>query len=276
MKTTPQQMEQLRLLTEGLGRGQTERDVCVVCGGGDSKEKSFSVSRDEKGNIFWVCFRASCGFQGRLMVGPRVGLPEFVQRRPHATRLRFFNKDLTELSNEQKEFFKQEFDLVDRTGVKYCPEMDRYAISVLGPLGEMRGWVLRAFDNREPKTLSFPHRDEPFMSWTWKLGSESQDVVVVEDQMSAFKVREAGFRALALLGTHINYDRAYEIASQGRVIHLALDKGTMPRMLVYRDKYGPVWDTVKIWQLDKDLKYVSRKRIKEAVLEGKYDFISSI
>ncbi|XP_020586477.1 twinkle homolog protein, chloroplastic/mitochondrial-like isoform X2 [Phalaenopsis equestris] len=45
--------------------GQYTHSTCPQCGGGDSKEKSFSLFIREDGKIaLWSCFRAKCGWKG--------------------------------------------------------------------------------------------------------------------------------------------------------------------------------------------------------------------
>ncbi len=84
-----------------------------------------------------------------------------------------------------------------------------------------------------------------------------------------------GISCCSLLGTNLDFERAYEIAERcENFVILALDRGTLPKSIEYRNRYEALWGSVEIWQLDKDLKEVTRKRINEALYDGKSDFIS--
>ncbi len=51
---------QIRLYGANLQRGEHTREICPSCGGGDSEEKSLSITLGEDGTLLWYCFRASC------------------------------------------------------------------------------------------------------------------------------------------------------------------------------------------------------------------------
>jgi hypothetical protein len=182
------------------------------------------------------------------------------------------------LSGDQRLFFARNYGLGDLRGVLWCPSLSRYVFRVYGPHGETRGWTARDLTgDLTPKCISYPNlKHATFISWYRTAAQEADNVVVVEDQLSAMKVREAGYSSVALLGVALNADRAWEIAEHSTKVMLALDRGTMPLMTKYAAEFGGLWGAVEIWSLDKDLKYVSNERIKKAVEGGKIDFISYI
>lgn len=277
-------VDEVALRAEGLTYGTTERGVCPRCRGGSSSEKSFVVSRGLGGKVWWTCFRANCDFRGSLMLGSGHGIGEMADGTSARSRsTRYFDRPIEELGDYAIKFFRSKFDFSPGNDIYYCPSLGRYAHRVYGPMGQNRGWVLKAYDGKEPKAIAYPQRDEPFISWSWPRFPQYSGVVVVEDLESARKVSDAGMKSVALLGTSMDFERAYEIAEQAKdsvvdgvkpAVILALDRGTMSTMLAYRRKYELIWGFTLIWQLDQDLKYVTRKRIKKAIENGESDFIS--
>lgn len=274
--TTPDQAAEIVAMATTLYAGQSARGICPKCKGGDSKEKSFLVSRDLGSMLRFICFRATCRFYGRQFMGT-----QHVQEKDplpmKASKL--FKDELTDLADTDVEIFRDTYGInLNRMSTFWCEEKKMYAHKVRGPSMEMRGWTLRDYLGIRPiKALHYPSTTEqPFISWDMPIEDYAPGVVVVEDWLSAKKVSDAGMKAVALLGTFIDFERAYEIKAYNDwngPIYLALDRGTMHLLMKYKDKFGIIWgDNVEVWSLKDDLKYVSRKRIREAV-DGKRDFI---
>jgi len=265
-------LEEVELLASTLSKGTTYRGICPRCGGGQSKENSFAVSKSTSGSLYFKCFRAKCQWQGTLRGG--VITAENITAPHHATRL--MDRPVEALDENQVRWFREKFGISPDEHVYWVPSKDMYAFKILGPLGQHRGWQLRSFQPTSLiKCTNYNHRAEPFMHWFFPQKAEMGGVVVVEDYISARKVSLCGVAACCLNGTHIDFERAYEIAGYCEdFVVLALDRGTMPQMITYRQRYEPLFGSTEIWQLDLDLKYVSRKRIREALYDGKSDFIS--
>ena len=47
----------------------------------------------------------------------------------------------------------------------------------------------------------------------------------------------------------------------------------MPLMVQYKKQFESIFDNVVIWSLDEDLKYVTKDRIVQAVLDGRNNFM---
>lgn len=263
-------------MAKNLGVGQTARGICPRCKGGTSNEKSFAVTRDLGATLRFICFRATCKFFGKQSMGT-----QFLNDSdpPVRTKTSEFRYEVSELTDDDIDIFRSTYGInLNRKVTFWCEEKRMFAHKVRGPSYQFRGWVLRDYLGVTPiKSLVFPtSSEEPMISWEFPGEDYAPGVVVVEDWLSAKKVADSGMKAVALLGTFIDLERAYEIKQfndYNGPICLALDRGTMPMMVKYRDKFGIIWgDDVEIWSLKDDLKYVSRKRIREAV-DGKRDFI---
>jgi hypothetical protein len=260
----------IELMAQTLQKEESVRTICPKCSGGSSAEKSFLCSRSSGGIVFYKCFRASCGYRGKVVLGP---LEEGLT--PKSRKLHSFTRELKTLSPDMVVWWRAKFGINPGNDVYWCPSLARDAIRVYGPEGQHRGWVLRDWTGQsEPKTIAYPERDEPFVGWYPTDSTHpGGTVVVVEDLISARKVCDAGFTSVALNGTTLNWEIAFEIREMHSGIELALDKGTMPQMIGYKNKFGTLFDEITIWSLDKDLKYVSRERIRKAVVDRKINFL---
>lgn len=265
--------DEVQFLAQELAMGQTKRYRCPKCNGGQSGESSFAISKSFQGRVFYCCFRAKCSWRGTifsgLVTGDKIALP-------FAKLQRRFDRPTEELDQHQLTWYREKFGLSPDSGVCYCPSKDMYAYKVYGPDAQIRGWQLRDYTpGAVIKADNYLHRDEPFISWYWPKETLLGGVVVVEDIPSARKVASCGVAAVALLGTSIDYERAYEIAAYSEsFVILALDRGTLMKAIEYRQRYEILWGSVEIWQLKEDLKDVKRTRIREALYDGKSDFVS--
>lgn len=270
-KTLPH--EQVSVLAATLEPGATLRTACPKCFGGQSGEKSFSVTRTEEGRVIYKCFRAKCSWGGKILSGSsvtdRTALPFYARRS-------CFDRPIEALDDNQVRWYREKFGVSPDKDISYCPSRDMYAYRIKGPNGQLRGWQLRSYvEGATLRAQNYVHMDEPFISWHFAKRPLLGGVVVVEDIPSARKASSCGVSSVALLGTAIDFERAYEIASLcENFVIVALDRGMLGQAIKYRQMYEPVWGSVEIWQLNEDLKYVDTKRIKEALLDGKSDFIS--
>lgn len=273
MRTTVRNpYDEVQVMAETVPLGCTTRFMCPKCAGGVSREKgTFAVSRTDGGRVYFCCFRAKCCWRGTITSG----LVSQVAAAP-ISKIRLFTRPTEELTSEQLVWYRTKFGLSPDHGVRFCPSSGMFAYKVYGPDNQVRGWQLRDYNpGVTVKALNYLHRDEPFISWYFPRKPIIGGVVVVEDIPSARKVASCGVAACALLGTAIDFERAYEIASLAEnFVILALDRGMLAKQIEYRQKYEALWGSVEIWQLQEDLKYVNRKRIMEALYDGKSDFIS--
>ena len=267
--------DEISFISAGLSPGTSARVVCPKCGGGYSKEKSCAVSLSVgTERTYFRCFRAKCNWGGTVTNGPQTGLPS--KDIPFSKRQRQFDRPIEPLDEHQIKWYREKFGVSPDKNTFYCPSKDMYAYQIKGPEGQLRGWQLRSYvPGCSVKALNYVERDEPFISWYYPRVPEIGGVVVVEDIPSARKCQSCGISAVALLGTSIDFERAYEIAGKcENFVILALDRGMLAKQIDYRGMFEPLWGSVEIWQLQEDLKYVSRERIREAIFDGKSDFIS--
>jgi hypothetical protein len=264
---------EVELLALGLEKGTSMRDICPKCGGGSSKEKSLSITINDEGWLLWNCFRASCGLQGRRLAWGVVGQPT-----PHPKKLpKTFSGALETIRGEVGEWFIDNFHLnpglLNELGWRFAPERDRLFIPYYGSRGQFRGSVLREWKNKKDlRNIVYKEiLDEPFIGWMPETGAGPP--VLVEDAISACKVYQAGLNAITLCGTHLSLHMVREILTKHKEAIIALDKDATAKAIKYAGTYRPLL-CLKIWKLEKDLKYVEEERIREAYYGKKADFSS--
>lgn len=276
MKTTSQRMphDEVVLVGATLKPGWTVRVICPKCGGGTQRETSCAVSKDSKGVVFFKCFRAKCNWGGTISQGLTVADVEALKVK--RTRIRTLNDPIEPLDAIQVLWYREKFGVSPDKDTYYCSTKDMYAYKVRGPDGQTRGWQLRSYvPGVTVRALNYIERDEPFMAWYFPKLPEIGGVIIVEDIPSARKCATCGIASVALLGNSIDFERAYEIAGKcENFAIIALDRGTLMQAISFRQMYESLWGSVEIWQLQEDLKYVARTRIREAIFDGKSDFIS--
>lgn len=183
---------------------------------------------------------------------------------------RYFTAETKLVSDGQRNWFYDTFGY-EPPDLLYAAYQDRFVYAVRGPEGSHRGVIARSFSGNLPKSLSYKYLEEPFIGWA---GSEAAHgpTVVVEDWVSAEKVAQAGLLAVALNGTLLSNDRAYEIelvsARRRAPTVLAFDADAFGRSLEYQVHYP--W--LKAARLKIDLKYEPLERIKKVFQSGNYDF----
>lgn len=85
---------------------------------------------------------------------------------------------------------------------------------------------------------------------------------MVEDQFSAMRLWQEGLSAVALLGTHINHERAVEISSVSSDVFLALDKDATAKSIGYAAQFRYAFNA-KVVALSKDIKDMGQEELKE-------------
>lgn len=230
MKANEQHRNEIALSYSAIGDGETSSgEICPACAGGDSQEKSLSVTR--RGNsLLFICHRSSCYLRGAVSLGgmPTLGeTPRSLDRKTSYPRVA-----AEQLNAATAKFLATRYRIpaesVEFAGLGWTGDANwrygrRVAMPIYGPNSKERGVSYRSYEGVAPKTITeLKDGSESTASW-YKWLRKSDTLIIVEDQISAIKLAPY-VHSLALLGTHMNEDLAKEIAAQGyKTVLICLD-----------------------------------------------------
>lgn len=246
---------EIRLSAEGLHVGGSRRIMCPVCQGGSSHERTCVITREATG-VLYNCHRGSCVYFGFL---PTAGALVEAQAKP--TPQRPYEGALHGLTEEDLAFFRERYEITPPLGW-YRNDYDEYVLSIHNPLGYTRGYNVRQpwpgapIKGRpdKPKTRVWMHAAGPVQSFHTH-GVAGDVIVLVEDQLSAEKVRQAGIGAVALMGTHLNADKVREIAMlRPKEVIIALDADATGLAFKHAREWGMAFNKTRVAVLERDLK----------------------
>ncbi len=251
--------------------GATTNDIkCPWCG----ESKSFSVTRTLRGDLLFVCHRASCdqGGKGGYVRGPRGGTgnpPE--QGRVFTPRV--FDHPTTRVGGVKLAHLVSVYGLTPKeiawADWSYAYKMDRLVMPVLSPVGAHRGSIARVYDKSiVPKTLTYKEVDDVWMGWYLRPGiafanaeGKFGEVVVVEDCISALKASRL-VPACAILGTHISHDMVRELTSTAKRVVLCLDQDATQKAYDYCKEFSAFGNFITV-PLSKDIKDMNEEELEE-------------
>ncbi len=188
-------------------------------------------------------------------------------RRP---KRRTFNGVTFPLTTFEKEWIKKVWGIEHPPHWFHTPQFgERIAMSVRSPQYTHRGWVLRDISGHlTSKALTYVEDGHPPLSWYRRAAFKG--TILVEDIPSAVRASKH-ITAVALLGTGCGEDRALEIAQYApRPIMIALDQDATSTAFAIRDRWGLMWEDVRIIPLKRDLKDMQEDEL-EALIDLNLD-----
>jgi len=249
----------IALLAESLEIGERVREVCPLCNGGSTREKSLSLIRTQDGYLY-LCFRAKCGLRGGK--GGSISSTEVKKREGKQ-----WNGELFSIPEKVVAWIGRSWHMRPPSSWYWTPDYSgRIAMSILDPRGVHRGWCLRRPVSKAPnKALTFIDPEQEAVSWYRT--STNSPTYLVEDVPSAVRVSKFA-NAVALLGTGVGQQRALEISQWAtQPVVLALDQDATDLSFRWAKKYSLLWGNVKILPLEKDFKNCTEKELKEVLSE---------
>lgn len=261
--------DQLALEFSDLPDGFTAAgELCPVCRGGETKERTLSVTRRE-GRLYWKCHRASCAFAGSDAVGFVAG----PSTQPVACR-GMVGRTIARAAERVPETFKQYLSEkyciterhISRFGIGWDEETDRLVLPVQDAQSNLLGVNLRSLSGATPKSKL--HVESGALSWY--INRTTPGVIIVEDQFSAIRASDY-LSSVALLGTHFNEDNAYYIKKHARgPVYLALDADAWNqavRLVMLHRSIFPM----QLVKLPKDLKDMGDEELNSFMFEHVFD-----
>jgi hypothetical protein len=277
---------EIELEAVGLEVGESIGGLeCPFCGGGRTGEQKFGITRTDTG-LLYNCYRASCtdgrGFiptRGDLLAGPK----------PRAARKKWsgpYRGEFRPLKSKDYEYFADRFDLSPAyVGFAGVNESNHYVLEIKTMDGYVRGYVVRrgcwsGDKPRCPRTASIGgpksraysnNPDDVMLSWHKPIDdgrwATERRIVVVEDQISAAKVAQAGQVGVALTGSYLGEDKVKEIASWlPSEVTIALDADATGEAYKFARKWGLAFRKTRVLQLTKDIKDLKRDDVEELLL----------
>jgi hypothetical protein len=263
-------VSEIKLLAAGVPAGQTKAgETCPFCLGGNSGEKTFSVTKKESGEILYKCHRGKCGSAGRVAGFISDDTPQ--EKKPP----RVFRGNTQFLSDEQMKFFHTKFNLtareIGRGGLQWCPELQQIVHPVFSPqsINNVRGVVLRDYRNKSIDGYR-EKEHEPWQAWYLRdpeLLGERKGLVIVEDQLSALKASRF-WNGVALLNMTITVDKVLEIKNfcernSVKKIALVLDSDAQSQAIAFAQRWQGILEGLRVHfsTNNKDLKYWQENEI---------------
>lgn len=233
---------------------------CPKCQGGNGKEFSMSVGRSVDGWLWWRCHRASCNFRGsEALRDPKV---RGENKQQEKGKLTFQSASL--IGTEWISTLCERLNLTDNliANAKWGWTNDyqgRVIMPIFNQEGQIAGELLRSYDPKADKKALINRRlDGELICW-YQFQKYPQVLVIVEDQPSSLRIAGVkGLASVALLGTHLNYERCQEIRRSGITkIVLCLDQDATAQavqLMVNNRRWLP---GLQMIALDKDVKNMS-------------------
>ena len=272
------ELEQLILLEvqsnaieAGITSAERGRATCPSCCATD--ESSLGWQRTDDGGLRYRCYRASCGIRGYIPLGAG-GVRSKNERATGGSatprKRKEFKGELRELEESEAKLLETRFGIqrqvLQKAGVKYSPDRQRYWYPIYNILGYEIGGTARSYrPDAVKKAIAYPdNTNHPLVSWY--LPFKSGPLVIVEDQVSAIKVSKVS-NSLALLGTHMPLDvvKLLQNLKPSRII-LALDPDATSTALQIAGYYGLFLGNLSVAILSKDPKDMSYEEIRRNIL----------
>lgn len=264
---------ELKLEYEDLAVGARVRGlVCPTCRGGDSRERSFTLSMDT-GGLWYKCWRASCDEKGFIpLLSSRAG--EYVplkKRKP-------FTHETSRLTLEQEVEFWQRYGIqgteLSANGVVQCPSRHSFIFPVHNfhgfEIGKHERWYswwhpptegrnkADYYTESEAEIMYFP-RDCSLHYDT----ENCTTLAIVEDALSAIKMNRL-MPTCALLGSELRepvFDELRKLPFDKFL--LVLDPDAHKKAAGIQEKYG-FYKPIEIKRLDKDPKDTPFEELRRA------------
>lgn len=249
-------IQDIYLLGSTLALGSKSREICPLCEGGNSREKSLSISLSEDGQLSWNCFRDSCTIKGNS--GGSYGVS--TEHRPVKKEVirPKFSGITNSLSEAELSLIGGLWGIADPAYWYYTEEFGgRIAMSIRSPKYRHRGWVLRDISgNARTKALMYTEGSDVItQSWYKSVDRKVRGTILVEDIPSAVRASKY-IDSVALLGTGVGIEKAVEIAMYKRAgpVYVALDQDATRQAFKLVDKWAGIWGEVSVLPLEKDIK----------------------
>lgn len=257
-----------------IANGGSTTDYCPECG-----KWGFSMT-NRHGKLLYHCFKAGCGFSGRVLLTGHSSLASQAQAVPQQEeRLTPYRGYFRPIERSDWQALQKRFGIsIEPPLVSlYRNRADNYLLPVKSAAGTLRGHVervpwrgaeLSGESTTGPpmpmKSLSWKSKEGPWLAWykpAILINPRDMPVILVEDQMSAIKLADCGYTACALLGTNLSSEKVAEIQSVSKHIVIALDSDATATAFKLARKWQHGFSSCRVVILEKDVKDSSKEEI---------------
>jgi hypothetical protein len=276
-------LSEIELMAVGLPVGSSQRYVCPFC---EDSERSFRVTRRDSG-VGYDCYRASCE-AGGFIPSAGYGSDDYTKPAvPAKPAHEPYRGQVLKLDARDQRYFFDRFGLLPEVTldwVKYN-EHNEYVLPVYEKEGRRVGfnvrtvpWSGRPSAPRQPEQrtvyrgkpakvkLMMDKPDGIALSW-YAHDRWSGTFVIVEDQISAMKVAQAGLTGIALLGVGLDLNKLREIQiMKPQEVVFALDADASKTAFKLGREYGMAFKRTRVVLLERDLKDIPSEDILSTLL----------
>ena len=251
--------ERMLLEAMGLAIGETLRIVCPLCGGGNSNERTCTITRNDGRTISWFCHRASCDLRGSTgsAVEELPGVVYTTKYHEFRGSKVYYDAHLEDLMIQ----FGIDKSIAQRLYGGTATRDGRYMLECYDYEGRTWGYVGRSYTGLRPKTIMYQHRESSKLGWF--RADRERRVVLVEDLLSAAKLASLGVNAAALLGTHLTKEMLDDLVIHCDELYIWLDPDAISKAAKLRRELSLVFPVCKVLVSDADPKDLSPKQIGE-------------
>jgi hypothetical protein len=236
------------------GRAMASGLMCPVCHGGRSGERSVTA-RVTGLSLSASCWRNKCGAWGKWG-------PDEVETGPTVDtfRRKAYDPETLPLSDACIADVEGRYAVHSRTlvalGVRMMAGAAALYVPVRNPLGESRGWARRRLDGLSPKAAGLPNAHHQGAWLAWFPRSPVGRVVAVEDVLSAMRLWQEGWNAVALLGTSLSGGKVSELRRFSQDVVVALDADAAHRAIGHGLNYD-----LHVRRLSLDIKDMTKEQL---------------
>jgi len=242
-------------------------------------DKQFSISRLSPDKIAYICFRASCSFQGFVNSFTSNDVLKDYKKNPKKTKDYRFKRKLVGLPVIQVNTLKEKYGLtreeIINNGLKYDYREDRLYQPIFNKYGFKVGATCKIFNGSrsrpgKPKTITYFENNKVYKGLHYPCSSSgdsnltTNDLVIVEDILSSIKVSRHA-PCVALLGTHINDTRILDIRKESDTVVLMLDADAYKKALKYESTYSYLFNGFRVVKPRVDPKELKDEEIRNYI-----------
>lgn len=249
-----------------LQNGDTFRDKCPFC---NANEKSFVITKVNNG-LLYNCFRATCSASG--FVSTRNG-EVFKENKNKVWRPNPYTKLYT--SNfplDITEYIQQKYHLsyIPRTW-RWNAEDNELVMPLYTEQHTFWGEQAKKFKPKpnEQKVKTYAELEfKPRLHFPLHATNSNPNYYIVEDPISAERIKQNGNRVVALLGTVFNDTKAMHLRNIGiKDLIFCLDKDAWKKAVEFKRQYEALFNSIQIrvWFSGKDVKDMDQQEFHEVI-----------